>query len=143
MPSYAHLPENELEALVAYLLSLRGGVVVEEKPVVHKEVPPEYADVVNPFPGDETAIAAGRAIYEAACVPCHGLNGDGQGPAAASLDPPPTNFTDATMMAEVSEAMMFWRVSEGSPGTGMPPWKDRLSEEEIWQVINYERTFAK
>ena len=41
-----------------------------------------------------------------------------------------------------SDAAWFWRVNEGVPKTKMKPWKTKLTEEEIWKVIAYERTFG-
>ncbi|NTU55364.1 MAG: cytochrome c, partial [Anaerolineales bacterium] len=28
----------------------------------------------------------------------------------------------------------------GSPGTSMPPWKNVLTEEQIWQIVAFIRT---
>ena len=51
------------------------------------------------------------------------------------------------MMQDLSDGYLFWRISEGG---AMPPfnsamlaWKGTLSEEEIWQVISYVRTFSE
>src|SRR3546814_17995871 len=39
--------------------------------------------------------AMGTRLYVQSCSSCHGLTGDGHGPDAARLDPPPIAFTDA------------------------------------------------
>jgi mono/diheme cytochrome c family protein len=41
----------------------------------------------------ETAAASGQQIYAAYCASCHGLEGKGDGPAAAALRTPPTDLT--------------------------------------------------
>ena len=41
-------------------------------------------------PGDPDK---GEAIYAVRCVGCHGEEGDGLGPAAERLNPPPRDFT--------------------------------------------------
>lgn len=37
---------------------------------------------------------------------------------------------------------VFYWISEGVPGTGMPPWKKNLSETERWQVIRWIQALA-
>ena len=113
----------------------------------HAEAPANYQDMSNPLAGNAEAIAAGQKIYEANCVTCHGPQGEGDGPASAALDPQPASLADKAMMQDLSDGYLFWRVSEGG---AMPPfnsamlaWKGTLSEEEIWQVISYVRTFSE
>ena len=111
----------------------------------HVEVPDEYAHVENPGVGDEAFAAAGQALFEANCASCHGPEGAGDGPAAAALDPPPANLADPAMMSTLSDAYLFWRISEGGAmepfNSAMPPWKF-LTEEQRWQLVNYIRTFT-
>lgn len=97
-------------------------------------VPPEYEGMTNPFdPDDPDVVAAGREIFNTNCAPCHGQDGTGVVPGALDLT--------GEYAAGLSDEYYFFRVSEGLPFTAMPPWKDRLTEEERWQVIGYERTF--
>jgi len=46
------------------------------------------------------------------------------------------------MAAGHTDGQLFYWVSYGVQGTAMPAFKDSLSEEERWNVINYLRTFA-
>ncbi|HSE95306.1 MAG TPA: c-type cytochrome [Methylomirabilota bacterium] len=91
-------------------------------------------------------LAAGSAIYIRNCVYCHGDNLDGQGQYAHGFNPAPANFTDSGTIAQLSEGYLFWRIAKGGPGlpkesspwnSAMPAWEDRLTEEQIWQVIYY------
>jgi hypothetical protein len=41
-----------------------------------------------------------------------------------------------------SDSVWFWRISEGVPNTKMKPWKSKLTEEDRWKLILYERNFA-
>jgi mono/diheme cytochrome c family protein len=91
-------------------------------------------------------IAAGGDIYIKNCVFCHGDNLDGHGPFAKGFNPPPADFDDPGTIAMLQEAYLFWRITKGGPGlprestpwnSAMPAWEDRLTEEQIWQVIMY------
>ncbi len=98
-------------------------------------------------PGNKAKhLAAGGAVYIRNCVYCHGDNLDGHGHFAHGFNPTPADFTDAGTIAQLSEGFLFWRIAKGGPGlpkestpwnSAMPAWEDRLTEEEIWQVIFY------
>src|SRR5438132_1169860 len=85
-------------------------------------------------------------IYIRSCMFCHGDNLDGHGLFASALNPPPANFEDPGTIAMLQESYLFWRIAKGGPGlprestpwnSAMPAWEDRLTEEQIWQVIAY------
>lgn len=105
--------------------------------------PPEYADKHMPagYWSDPEVIEAGRQIYIGAhnidvnCASCHGK--DGKPKKAGARD-----FRRTEQMKLYSDSQWFWRVSEGVKGTKMKPWKTKLSEDERWKVIAYERTFG-
>jgi mono/diheme cytochrome c family protein len=108
--------------------------------------PPEaYAGKTNPMANNSTAAQAGKQIFDTNCSPCHGTDARGDGPAAASLDPKPADLAD--LESRFSDAYMFWRISEGGAmppfNSKMPSWKGTLSENQIWQVVTYLRTFGK
>ena len=108
------------------------------------------AGLENPLRKDQANfrknVAAGGEIYIKNCMFCHGDNLDGQGHFAAGFNPPPANFQDPGTIAMLQEAYLFWRITKGGPGlpkestpwnSVMPAWEDRLTEEQIWQVIMY------
>lgn len=93
-------------------------------------------------------LERGRKIYLRACAPCHGIQGDGKGPAAHGFDPAPRNFRRGAykFRTTVSGALPLdsdieRTVREGVPGTEMPRWKDVLSETDIGAVVQYIKTF--
>lgn len=96
-----------------------------------------------PLPPGQDVLSAGKAVFEKSCVPCHGANADGKGPASASLPKPPRNFTDCTAMAQFPMDLHYQRVNEGVTASGMPAWKGNLTDQEIWQVVMYERSFCQ
>lgn len=101
-----------------------------------ESVPAEYAGMTNPLGPD--ASAEGAKIFKTNCETCHGPQGHGDGPLGESLDPKPQNL--AELQAVAGDDFLHWRIAEGSPGTSMPPWKNILTEEQIWQVVAFIRT---
>lgn len=99
-------------------------------------VPADYAGKTNPLGAD--AATAGANIFKTNCETCHGVQGHGDGPIAASLDPKPQNL--AELQSAAADDYLFWRIAEGKAGTSMPPWKNILTEEQIWQVTAFLRT---
>ena len=113
------------------------------------------AGVENPLrrnPADFARhVAAGRDVYVRNCVFCHGDNLDGKGEFAYGFNPPPADFEDPGTIAMLQEAYLFWRIAKGGPGlpkestpwnSVMPRWEERLTEEQIWQVIMFLYDFT-
>jgi len=102
---------------------------------------PRYArDLRNPVAVREQGIKAAAQFYKQNCVTCHGKTGDSNGLAAKSLPQKPANFTDENFMRRATDGELFWKMSTGR--APMPSWKDRLSETERWQLVNYLRLLA-
>jgi mono/diheme cytochrome c family protein len=99
-------------------------------------VPAEYAGSANPFGAD--AADEGAEIFRTNCEMCHGPQGHGDGPAGQALDPKPRDLSK--LQAEAGDDFLFWRISEGKPGTSMVAFKGILSEDQIWQVVSFIRT---
>ncbi|HET9911702.1 MAG TPA: cytochrome c [Anaerolineales bacterium] len=99
-------------------------------------VPVDYAGLANPLGAD--AAADGAEIFGTHCATCHGPQGHGDGPAGQALDPKPRNLAKLQTMA--GDDFLFWRISDGKPGTSMIAFKGVLSEEQIWQVVSFIRT---
>ena len=117
----------------------------------HADVPTAYSNAHIPdrLWTDPATIARGKGLYTTKCAVCHGENGDGKGPAAASLTLKPGDFTDRKMVAEMAGNYWVWRVSEGglvepfkSKGSAMPAWKNELSMDDRWAVIAYAHTLS-
>ena len=105
---------------------------------LREELPPEFAGKTNPLAGPE-AVAAGAALFRQNCATCHGPGADGHGPAADGLHPPPADFRNGPVLAQHSDAYLFYRLTTGKPGTAMPSFHGVLDETARWQVIAYLR----
>jgi len=91
----------------------------------------------NPFAGNGEAAASGKQIYGTICTTCHGPTGRGDGPAAATLNPKPANYTTSAIAGE-SDGSLFWKLSEGRGA--MLAFKGSYSEKQRWELITYIRT---
>ncbi|MDP6708359.1 MAG: c-type cytochrome [Alphaproteobacteria bacterium] len=98
-------------------------------------------------PGDADK---GQAIYAKRCIWCHGEEGDADTDMAERLNPPPRDFSEATYKFKTTgvddpipnDADLFRMVNDGMPGTAMVGWGDVLSEQEVWDIIAYIKTFG-
>jgi len=83
----------------------------------------------------------GEKIYLETCWSCHGLAGDGKGPAAGGMKPPPTDFTSVEALKQRSEGEILDAIVKGKPATAMFP--QPLDPQSIVDVAAYLRTLAK
>jgi mono/diheme cytochrome c family protein len=105
--------------------------------------PGEASGPLNPLAADTMTIAAGRQLYAANCVACHGVSGRGDGPAAIGLRPQPADFTQHMIPGKHTDGQVFLWIKNGFPGTAMPAWNGRLSDEQIWQIVTHLRTLGQ
>lgn len=126
------------------LAACGGGEGGGEGPVVAPPPPPaEYADKHMPagWWADDKIVEEGRQLYIGAknpdvnCASCHGK--DGKPVKAGARD-----FRNTERMKLYSDSVWFWRVSEGVPNTKMKAWKSKLSEEDRWKLVAFERTWG-
>lgn len=94
------------------------------------------------YPVQVPSAARGQALYAQNCASCHGERGDGTGAAAAGLQPPPANFTDAQFMRGETPSDFYHVISLGKRGTAMPAWDGVLSVQERWDLVSYLWTLA-
>ncbi len=86
---------------------------------------------------DQPSARRGRFLYQQNCAPCHGDLGKGDGPVASQTDFKPTDFTEPTWWPDKTPQGLFQITKEGRLARQMPPWKDRLTDAEIWDVVFY------
>ena len=92
----------------------------------------------NPIPADEASLARGEATFLTNCAACHGAAGRGDGPAGAGMDPPPSNLV-VDHGHDHTDAELFALIAEGKAGTGMPAFGDSLTDNDIWDLVNWVR----
>jgi len=84
---------------------------------------------------------SGQAIYEQHCLRCHGMAGDGNGPDAPFLIVPPANFQSARSRSK-SDMELMNIIMHGVVFSPMHGWGGRLTEQQLWDVLNYIRTIV-
>lgn len=92
--------------------------------------------------GDEVR---GKALYLKHCSGCHGVEGRGDGPGAATINPKPNDHTNTQYMSSLSDQHLFSVVRRGGIEVGrkaMPPFP-HLSDAEIKDLIAYMRSISK
>ncbi|MDR4478213.1 MAG: cytochrome c [Nitrospira sp.] len=131
-----------------WIVSLAASVAAAEQHMMQPRVPADkLADaraLTSPLPDSPEMIEKGKALYKGkgTCVNCHGSEGAGDGPVAAQLNPSPRNFQHHGFWRHRTEGEIFWVIKNGSPGTSMVGFAGQLTDEEIWALIQYERTFS-
>lgn len=86
-------------------------------------------------------VAKGTELYQSQCSSCHGMSGDGRGPDAAKLNPPPIDFTDRERANQRSVFALEQVISQGLEGTAMQSFAD-LPEQDRWALAMRVSTFA-
>ncbi|MEE8161983.1 MAG: cytochrome c/FTR1 family iron permease [Acidobacteriota bacterium] len=91
------------------------------------------------YPAVVPSLSRGKRLFLESCADCHGLEGDGRGPSAAELDPPPRSFQDQRMN-QLAPHQLFNALTFGVEGTEMPSHLDSLSHQERWDIAFYIMT---
>ena len=94
----------------------------------------------NPTPDTPETIERGRMLFLANCAICHGPRGLGDGPQAFLLQPRPVNLQLHVPQHAAGE-IEYW-ISEGVAGTGMPAWKETLTETQRWEIVRFLQALA-
>lgn len=99
-------------------------------------------------PGD---AARGLEIYQKRCSWCHGDKGDGAGPGAERMNPPPRDFTSGLYKIKTThfeesipnDGDLFRMIRDGMPGTAMPGWKELLNDQQMWDLVAQVKVFSE
>jgi mono/diheme cytochrome c family protein len=111
-----------------------------EKPTEYK-IPPEAAKQVNPKKPTSESIAQGKKTYGYDCAMCHGEDGSGKGDLAAGMNLNLADYRDPETLKGRTDGELFYIIQNGKDK--MPSEGDRAKPDQIWNLVNYIRAFAK
>ena len=92
-------------------------------------------------PAEAPDVARGAALYAQNCASCHGASGDAKVPIAATMDPPPIDFTDRARAGERSLFALYQVIDQGLEGTAMTSFR-QLPEADKWALAFHSGRFA-
>ena len=102
----------------------------------------DAAKMKNPVASSAESVAAGKATFTKNCRFCHGADAKGNGPMAPK-DTHPSDLTDAKWDRGGSDGEIFAVIRDGAgPKFDMKGYKGKLTDTEIWSVVNYLRSIG-
>ncbi|HSA84978.1 MAG TPA: cytochrome c [Nitrospira sp.] len=83
----------------------------------------------------------GEVTYKQYCAGCHGASGDGLGPDIKELIVPPANLRSVKSRTK-TDMELYLAIKQGVLFSPMHGWADRLTDQEIRDVVKYIRSLA-
>ena len=87
-----------------------------------------------PVPADEPNLLAGAKLYKQNCAVCHGLPGEPRNAISNGMFPKPPRLFRGVGVTDDEVWESYQKISGGIRLTGMPGFKDSLSETQMWQI---------
>ena len=101
---------------------------------------PEAQKLKNPVAASPASIKAGQQLFQKNCRFCHGADAKGDGPMAPEGTHPP-NLTDDKWDRGSSDGEIYAVIRDGAgPKFDMKGYKSKMTEQEIWNIVNYLRS---
>ena len=121
----------------AAILMMSAALVAQPKPWV---VPANFTSMKNPVAKGDASTKAGLALYTKNCASCHGKTGLGDGVKARTLKDSPGDFSKAAFQTQ-ADGDLFYKTKTGRGE--MPKYEGKLADDDIWNIVNFLRTFKK
>ena len=110
---------------------------------------PEAAKLANPVGSTPESLGVGKRAYDTNCAACHGNMAQGAARAGIAISiiaeqggKQPPDLTDSQWDHGSTDGEIFTAIKKGVPPSMMAGWEGRLSDTEIWSVVNYLRAVA-
>jgi mono/diheme cytochrome c family protein len=88
----------------------------------------------SPVPADEQNLLEGARVYKKNCASCHGLPDQPDWPYERTMFPRPTALFRGKGVTDDPPAESYWKAANGIRLSGMPSFKNQLTETQLWQV---------
>ena len=100
------------------------------------------ARAITPPPLDDAAmIERGFQIYRKKCVECHGAPGVARQDVGKGLTPLPANLVHTARTWSAAE--IYWTVRNGVKMSGMPAWRFKYPDEDLWSIVAFVKQLAR
>jgi thiosulfate dehydrogenase len=87
-----------------------------------------------PVAADETTFLAGADVYKQHCASCHGMPDQQPTDYASTMYPKPTQLFRGKGVSDDPASESYWKVANGIRLSGMPAFKNKLTDAQLWQV---------
>jgi mono/diheme cytochrome c family protein len=114
--------------------------VVAQQPAKPWPVQEKQKTAKNPVAKGDASNKAGMALYNKNCASCHGKVGLGDGVKARALKTHPGDFSKPEFQNQ-TDGELFTKTKTGRGE--MPKYEGKLSDNDIWNIVNYMKTFKK
>jgi mono/diheme cytochrome c family protein len=121
----------------AAIMLLSAALVAQPKPWT---VPANFKSMKNPVAKGDASNKEGKSLFDKNCASCHGKAGLGDGVKARSLKTFPGDFSKAEYQDQ-TDGDQFYKTKTGR--SDMPKYEGKLADNDIWNIVNYMRTFKK
>ena len=106
-------------------------------PVSGKELVSQQAELKNSVTPTKGNLAQGKTLFDINCAMCHGQISAERGPVGKKLLPPPPGL-DHDLVRGLSDSAIFKAITSGYGR--MPLFRDKLTPQERWSLVNFLRT---
>ncbi len=135
-----------LRSTLSILFALTFGCSDQKMP--EPSPPPDQAAQAPAAPAALAPADEAKQTFATVCSACHGTQGKGDGPAAATLDPKPRNYTDKAWQASVTDEQLRNVILKGGAAVGkspLMPANPQLQDkpEVIAELVKIVRAFGQ
>jgi high-affinity iron transporter len=92
---------------------------------------------LDPMPAAAPSLSRAARTFQVRCAECHGKLGQGDGPKAKKIDPPPANFTLRDSLTGTSPLLFYRKITVGVAGTEMQDWEKEIGLDDRWGLALY------
>ena len=107
---------------------------ITEETMIHS-IRSHAKNIVAPANAGAAEARRGFCEYETHCVACHGAPAIAREQWVSGMEPAPPYLLDATERFKPRE--LFWIAKNGIKMTGMPSWRNSMSDDELWAVVAF------
>lgn len=97
----------------------------------------------SPVPADEPNLLAGAKLYKEHCAFCHGLPGEPHNAIGNGMFPKPPLLFRGVGVTDDEAWESYAKISGGIRMSGMPGFKEHLSDTQMWQLAQLVKNADK